>query len=186
MPREILTDWTFDSGEDGVSVMFFTDGFAEADQRAALAVFWGSVDSMLHNGTTWTVRQSGRELDNVTGTLTGVWTDSTVYTGTGAGTVNPVNDAAMILLQWQTGTIVNGRMLRGRTFVPGAEISTQEGGNLGAGFVGQLQTYQATLIAAGVGLVVWHRPTSGTGGSAAPVTTGTAWSEFAVLRGRRG
>lgn len=186
MPREILTDWTFDSGEDGVSVMFFVDGFTVAAQRAALATFWGSVDSMLHNGTTWTIRQSGRELDNVSGTLTGVWTDPTVYTGTGAGTVNPVNDAAMILLQWQTSEIVNGRMVRGRTFVPGAELSTQEGGNLGAGFVGQLQTYQATLIAADVGLCVWHRPVSGSGGLNCLVETGTAWSEFAVLRGRRG
>jgi len=186
MPREILTDWTFDSGEDGVSVMFFDEGLSVTDQRAALAVFWGAVDSMLHNGTTWTIRKSGREMDDATGTLTGVWTDTATLTGTGAGTVNPVNDAAMILLQWQTNTIVNGRMVRGRTFVPGAEISTQEGGNLGAGFVGLLQGYQATLIAASEGFVIWHRPTSGSGGSVAPVTTGTAWQEFAVLRGRRG
>lgn len=186
MPREILTDWTFDSGEDGVTVMFFDELLSVTDQRDALAVFWGAVDSMLHNGTTWTIRQSGRELDDSTGTLTGVWTDTPVKTGTGAGTVNPVNDAAMILLQWQTATIINGRMVRGRTFVPGAEISTQEGGNLGAGFVSQLQGYQATLIAASEGFGVWHRPTSGSGGQFVPVTNGTAWSEFAVLRGRRG
>lgn len=186
MPREILTDWHFDSGEDGVSVMFFDESIPVADQRADLAVLWGSVDSMLHNGTQWVIRNSGRELDDATGSLTGVWTDVTTQTGIGAGTVNPVNDAAMILLQWQTSTIINGRMVRGRTFVPGAEVSTQEQGNLGAGFVSQLNGYQATFLASGSGFGVWHRPTSGSGGQFVTATAGSAWPEFAVLRGRRG
>lgn len=186
MPREIITDWSFDSGEDGVTVMFFDESISVSDQRDDLATFWGAVDSMLHNGTQWVIRNSGRELDDATGTLTGVWTDVITKTGIGAGTLNPVNDAAMILLQWQTATIINGRMVRGRTFVPGAEISTQEQGNLGSAFVSQLQGYQATFLAAGTGFGVWHRPTSGSGGQFVPATAGSAWSEFAVLRGRRG
>jgi len=186
MPREIITDWHFDSGRDGISVMFFDESVAVADQRDDLAVLWGAVDSMLHNGTQWVIRNSGRELDDATGTLTGVWTDVTTKTGTGAGTVNPVNDAAMILLQWQTSTVVNGRMLRGRTFIPGAEISTQEGGNLGSAFVASLNGFMATFLAAGTGFGVWHRPESGSGGSLVTATAGSAWSEFAVQRKRRG
>jgi len=186
MPREIITDWHFDSGRDGISVMFFDEAVSVSDQRDDLAVLWGAVDSMLHNGTQWIIRNNGRELDDTTGTLTGVWTDVSTKTGTGAGTVNPVNDAACILLQWQTATVINGRMLRGRTFIPGAEVSTQEGGDLGAGFVSQLNGYMATFLGAGTGFGVWHRPVASSGGSFVASTAGSAWNEFAIQRGRRG
>jgi len=125
-------------------------------------------------------------LDETTGTLTGSWTDGTAQAGTGTNTGTPVPDASQALVQWRTVTITNGRFLRGRTFIPSVALSQVVGGNLQAPAVTVIQNAANALIASGAGLVVWHRPIAGSGGSHDAVSTASVWTEFAVLRRRRG
>jgi len=185
MPREIITEFQTDAGSGFLAVMFFDFADPVADQRASLSTFWGAVDASLNNGISWRVQTGGRELANTTGVLTGVWSDATAYTGTGAGTVDPVPDASQVLFQWHTSAIINGRILKGRTFVPGLEISAITNGNVDPAFIPNFETYGNTLISDAVGFGVWHRPVLAAGGSFEPAVTCTVWSELAVLRRRR-
>jgi hypothetical protein len=183
--REIRTLWLLPTGSNHVSVMYFDSATAVASQRTALQTFWTAVKALQSNVCSYTIDTAGRELDDATGTLTGSWSEGSAKTGTGANGGPQVADATQGLIQWRTGTIVNGRFVRGRTFVPCIASSQEIGGNLASASVTALQSAANALIAAGVGLKVWHRPIAGSGGSAPAVGTASIWTEFAVLRRRR-
>ena len=185
MPREIVTDWIGPQGSGMVSVMWFDAGIAVATQRAAVSAFLNAYDANISNTYSWTVRTAGRDLDNATGALVGAWSDATPQTGTGAVGTAPVPDATQVLYQWHTGSIVSGRFLRGRTFLPGLTASSTTGGNISSSVVTGLTGYGTTFLAANVGFQVWHRPQNGAGGSVALGGTCSVWPELAVLRRRR-
>lgn len=187
MVREILVDWTTASGAGKVSVLYFLDTSPVAAQRAALEDFLQAARATQHVSTVWRVRQVGRELATATGTLTGEWTDPVPYEGAGNVTTgSPAADATQALVRWRTGNIVGGRFLQGRTFLPGIATSFIAAGNLSGPGITAISTAAQALADAGVQLAVWHRPVGGGGGTAWAVESGTAWSELAVLRRRRG
>lgn len=174
------------SGSGKVSVMYFLADGAVAAQRTALGTFWGAVDGALDNSVQWSVRGEGIEIDDATGTLVDSWAEASAKTGQGAGNDNPVPDAAQVLVRWRTSSVVNGRFLVGRQFIPGLGALNSTDGNVGGTSITIVQNAANALIASGTGLVVWHRPgPSGTGSSTA-VSTASVWSELAVLRKRRG
>lgn len=185
MPREIVVDWITASGAGKVSVFMMAGGNTVASQRSALATFLGAVDAQCDNSTSWIIRNTGREMSDATGTLQGVWTDAPNYSGTGALTAEPVADATQALIRWQTGVIVNGRFLQGRTFIPGLGSATEISGNLSAAVRGVFDTAANALISAAVGMGVWHRPVLGAGGVFEDANTASTWNEFAILRRRR-
>lgn len=184
--REIVTDWVIGSGGGKVSVMYFDDSISVATQRTALETFWIGVQARLSNETQWAIRTSGRELNAATGTLTGEWSETTGKLGAGTVAGEAVPDSSQVLVRWITGVVVDGRFLRGRTFVPGVARETVTNGNVSNVVVGEYTAEANVLAQAGVGLQVWHRPTSGSGGVAHNVSGATVWTEFAVLRERRG
>lgn len=184
--RQILVDWTTISGSGKVSVFYFTSVVAVATQRAALAAFLGAADAHLDNSCTWVIRTTGVDVDDVSGALVDSWSDSTAHTGTGAGGTEPVADATQVLVRWKTPTIINGRFVQGRTFLPGCASSNEVNGNLVTASQAAIAGFANTLIGSGAGLLVWHRPVSGSGGLGCVPEVATVWSEFAVLRRRRG
>lgn len=186
MVREILVDWTTPAGGGQVSVFHFIEATAVAAQRAALNTFLQSVDNNCSTSTTWSIRSAGRDVDTATGALTASWGDSTAYTAPGGITGSPVADATQALLRWNTGRVVAGRFLRGRTYIPGISSGSLNSGNLLAATQTALATAGQALVTAGVQLAVWHRPKAGVGGEAWAVQTASCWQEFAVLRRRRG
>ncbi len=186
MPKEIVVDWTTVNGAGKASVFFFGTGSTITAQRAALGAWLVSVRGSLTTVTSYAIRQTGRVLDDASGALVGSWTEATGFSGSGASATQPVADASQILFQWRTGNIVNGRYLRGRTFIPGLPVGQLTGGNLTGAQVTGLQAAGNTLVGAGVELGVWHRPTSGSGGVFFPASSCTVWPEMAVLRRRRG
>jgi len=185
MPREITVDWTTIAGSGAVSVFNFNEGVSVATQRSALNTFLGAVDGLLANNTTWTVATSGREWNSATGALSGAWSDSTPYTGTGAYAGEPVADATQILFRWNTGTIVGGRFLTGRTYIPGCGVINVEDGNLEETVRAAVEGNGNTFAGSAATPVVWHRPVSGSGGQQVQMQDCSVWSEFAVLRRRR-
>jgi hypothetical protein len=184
MVREILINWTTAAGGGQVSVMNFLEVTPVADQRAALAAALAELEPLLATTTTWTVATTGREWDDATGALTGAWAEGTPYTDAGSA-ADQAPDAAQALIRWQTGNIVGGRFLQGRTFIPGLGESSFSGGNLGGSSLGWAQAFADSLITDAVQFAIWHRPVGGSDGVAWAVESGAPWPEVAVLRRRR-
>jgi len=130
MPREILTDWTTPAGGGFRSVTYWHLTPSVDDQRQAWNEFLIDISTILDDGTDWNVQTTGREMDDATGVLTGEWSDATVQSGGGAGAGETVPDASQMLIRWNTGEIVNGRFLKGRTFIPGVQVAGLASGNL--------------------------------------------------------
>jgi len=185
MPREVVTDWVTPAGGGFRTVMFFSEFGPIADLREALSDFWDSCSTSLDTNVNWTIETSGRIMDHVTGTLTGVWNESTVQTGGGANSGNVVPDATQGLVRWNTDQIVNGRFLKGRNYIPGFSTAAVSEGNMLAANRTAINAGATALIATGVEIGVWHRPVGGAGGAFHVATSADVWSEFAVLRQRR-
>jgi len=186
MPREILVDWTTPSGSGKRSVFMFNTTSTAAAQRFSLSLFLGAIDAALSNQVTWTIETSGRVMDFATGTLTSLWTADVPYSGTGGTAGEPVADATQALVRWNTGEVVNGRILKGRTFIPGLAVGNLDDGNLGSALQALWQGYAQQLIDDEVGLSVWHRPVASSGGLLFNAAAASVWEELAVLRRRRG
>jgi len=152
--------------------------------RAALNV----AKNLLGNGMSWAVAGEVDVLDPATGDLTqsfGV-TAPLVVSDNGQGAIGP--SSAMMLLSLHTGTIVNGKRVRGRCYLgptvgandtDGTPLTVQRDfckgiGNQLLGGTGGAPKY-----------VVWHRPVNGAGGVAAAVTSASCPDFFAVMRSRR-
>jgi hypothetical protein len=99
--------------------------------------------------------------------------------GTAAGDLIPF--ATQGLLRLFTPTIVNGRLLQGRIFLPGSVESDSNGGPTG--------TYMSDYNAAGNALagdastswIVWSR----THAAFSAISEASTWNKWAVLRSRR-
>lgn len=185
---------TVGTGLPGLNTFYFngsspTPITADAsDVCARVRAFWEAIKTLLPTGQRADVQPSVDLIDSATGALTGGLsaTPPAGSVGTG-GTVAPT--ATEMLLSLETGVIVGGRRLRGRSFIgPCAITVVSSSGALGA-------AQQITLSAAGNTMitgsttsfpVVWHRPTPGGGGGTnAAVTAFVARQALAVLRSRR-
>lgn len=185
---EVLTRWSGSySAEEMVTVMYFDESVAVDFARDALADLWQAVGPLLHSSYTWTIDQTGRIMTAETGKTTALWTDPLVRTGVGGvGIDGPVSNASMLLLQWRTGDYVDGRELRGRSFVPGLSTTNLVGGEVRDTARATAANAADALAKSDQGFCIWRRPKDGSPGSTRPVQTGNAWREMAVLRGRRG
>lgn len=169
-----------------------TAGGSTADATDCLArfrTFWDTVKSAIHSGLTVDFDPICIAVEATTGVLTGAFagTDPLSVTGTAVGTALPLQTQG--LLRLQTSTVVGGRRLRGRLFIPAPEEGDNDtAGVPDSGYVTALNTAGATLLAAGATAsdpVIWHRPTGGAGGTDAPITAVSASSAWSVLRSRR-
>lgn len=175
---------------------FYGDGSAGTASQAAAAVsaFMAALDDNLNSAYTWTLEPDVRELNEATGALISITpvTPASAVCGSGGTLV----DLLQGLIVWRTTEVVDGRLLRGRTFVPGIE----EGRNAAGGvpestFRDSVSGTAAALIAtATFQPVVWHRPVySGPPdarvldreGSFAEVVTGVMSSKWSYLSSRR-
>jgi hypothetical protein len=125
------------------------------------------------------------ELDPATGDLTGsqAVTPPGVISGAGTGTYAAPTGACV---SWLTSGFVNGRRLRGRTFiVPVVSSKFQSDGTLDATFLSQIRT-AANIYAGGAYIpVVWHRPVNGAGGEQHAINGYSVTDQAAVLTARR-
>ena len=81
---------------------------------------------------------------------------------------------------------VAGRLLQGRTFIPGISSGQLDGGQLSSACVTAFSTAQSTFLASiPADMVIWHRPKGVTPGTYFAVDSGATWNELAVQRRRR-
>jgi hypothetical protein len=169
-----------------------TAGGSTADATDCLArfrTFWDTLKSHMDDGLTIDFDPICIAVEATTGALTGAFagTDPLSVTGTAAG--DPLPGQTQGLVRLATSTVVSGRRLRGRLFIPGpVEADNTSAGVPSSTYTTDVTTAAATLLAAGAtasDAVIWHRPTGGAGGASADITgVGTA-STWSVLRSRR-
>lgn len=183
---QVIVNWIGPGHSPKVSI-FFSDADGDvAAFRNNLSVMLNAIAAYQSNQYSFRIDTSGDTFDEASGALIGSWTDSTLQSGTGLYSGQPMPDAAQVLLRWTTGQIVNGRRLRGRTYVPGIAMDTTVNGNLNDGTVAIMSGLANDFVDSTTPPRIWHRPTGGTGGVATAATGASCWSEFAVLRRRRG
>lgn len=179
--QRIVCVWTGTSGLPGVSVFY---GAAGGTANADIKAFFTSIKDILANPTSVAIPESGDLIDEVTGTLTGGWTNPS-----GAGTVTSAGSniyAAGVggYVVWNTAAIVGGRRLKGRTFLCPLNVGAYDtSGTL-------LATPRTTIVNAADTLVlagqtrVWHRPGTTAGIGVVPFSASVP-DQVTSLRSRR-
>lgn len=185
--NRLVIDW---SGADivgrAVTVLHFQGADSSAPNVAAIKSAFAAAASALPNTVTITVPGTGDVIEDTTGHLVDVWTAS--GGGTVTGTATTAGPAGVgVCVGWNTGGIVNGRRLRGRTFiVPIPGNSYDPDGTLTAATLGVWQTWANAVQASGA-LGIWHRPTTagGSDGTSYAVLSSRIRDKVAFLSSRR-
>lgn len=182
--RELQTVWTGVAGAPYyTTVRSLTGGSTDSQDLAdAWIAFLQAIDIFWVDNLTAVVQPDVRIVNTGTGVLEGV----DVVTGAtvpGVSTSEQLPRMTMALVQWRTAQVVNGRFLRGRTFLPGFnEGATDANGNIdpavAAGVATEANDYVTAL---GTDACVWSR----THGVAASIDLATVWSEWAFMASRR-
>lgn len=171
------------SGTPWLSTMYwFGDTQAEADAAIAdLGVFWSAVDAGMSSTVTWRTEAEVFVINVGTGAVEEVLS-TTPATGSGASAGDLLPRQSQMLVRWFTTTVVAGRRLRGRTFVPGITEAFNGAGVPTSAFITTVQTAANALLASATSsLLVWSRAH----GVAAGAASANVWSQWANLRSRR-
>lgn len=199
----VRTGWTGTSGGPGITQMAvlgaaggdWNPGGAQAAVNAVRA-FWDSLKAYLPNELTLTVSPVVDTYDRETGELFSssiAATAPTVVVGTATGVYA---GGSGIKVTWETGSIRDGRRVRGATYIVPADatVFTNTGtvnGTVKTAINTAAATMMASMVTGSVTLGVWSRPRVATAtvtareGAAFQVTQGVCSSKSAILRGRR-
>nr|CRY97280.1 hypothetical protein [uncultured prokaryote] len=193
---QIVTDWSVPGARPGATVMHFLGSDDVPALRGVVGGLWNSTRTLLNSVVTYRVRTDGKILDEDTGILTSTWADATAVSGNGSSAEQTVPDLAQMLYRWRTGTVRNGRVVQGRSFIPGIAVSRLEAGKLSAASRGVAVTAVSNFIGLAPGFGVYCRPTPARElnpgvitpaqpGQFAPIEGAGVWDEIASLRRRR-
>ena len=156
------------------------NGTSAADQVAAVLAFYTSMGPSINSSMTVTVDSIVDIVDSTTGLTTGQ--DDTGAGGTVdcSSSTDALPTATALLVQWRTGTFFTGRELRGRIFIAGMTEGNSTGGKPDASSLAVWQPFVDTLL--DDGQLAVYSPTKHQWAS---ISSGTIWTEWAVMRSRR-
>lgn len=186
--------WNGTPGGAGVSTFYSLD---TATVLESLHTMFNSIKLMIPPAAHIVIAPSGDVIDSTTGAITGAWSgapQAEVVGSAGADYAGPTG----AVLNWGTSTILDGRRLRGRTFIVPLAHPNFVGGHLDAGSRGLLEAAaREYVIEQSASAVIWHRPYAGRvagpgvtakaahGGGHGLITSALVPSLVAVLRSRR-
>jgi hypothetical protein len=197
--QQVKAVWSGFAGAPGTSTWYFRDvtsftGHLSSASLttgvAAMRQFFNACASQLAASVTISWDGTAKEIDAATGTLYGYtsYTAPSAVTGTGSSSVAAPAGASV---SWRTTSVVNGRSLRGRTFlVPLYAGAYEADGSLNSTFLTQCRAAAAAYATASstattwVGCV-WHRPGPSGVGVVGDISSSAVKDEVAVLRSRR-
>lgn len=139
--------------------MYFLDVSTAVE---SVSKFWQSIAPMLPPSVHITPERVGDTIEDTTGALTGSWVGGVVTASVGgAGGAYSAPTGAVVT--WLTTTVLDGKRVRGRTFVvPLAGVDYEADGTLAVGTLSGLQAPAAQLILEqSASFVIWHRPFKG-------------------------
>lgn len=187
----ITAQWSGFRGAPGYSNFFFDDAFLDPDAAAAAAVavqaFFNEMRSLFPPTLNINIQPTADIIDEASGQITSVvdFPAPGSVVGNGVGNYSAATGA---VVNWNTGDYINGRRVRGRTFlVPLDNTAFDVNGDINSSSLGTLRTAAEELVTATLDapLAVWHRPVGGAGGSSHVVSSSTVPDLGAVLRSRR-
>lgn len=183
--------WTGFPGAPGYSSFYFRPftGGGDVDQAIGrVRGFFAEWRRLLPLGVSIQVQATVEEVDETTGMLTGYLDGEEVEPVLTSTAGNDFAGPAGAVVNWLTGTVRNGRRVRGRTFlVPLGLNAYDSDGTLGDTALSDLRAGANILLSTEFEqeLVVWARPNGGSPGEAASVTGHRVPDMAAVLRSRR-
>lgn len=188
----VRTTWSGGTGGEGLTQFALDGALAGSDAAmAAVRAFWDSVKAAIPSDISLQVEPTVENYDASTGTLIGEYTTSTVpAVVVGTNTFNYASPLG-VRLDWLTGTIRNGRRVRGRTYlVPVGAGNFGDDGQVMDSTVTFMQDAGVGLMndldLAGTPLQVWSRPSDKWPlGAIAPVNGVRCPKKPAILSGRR-
>ena len=189
--HRVTARWTGFQGAPGYTTFHFepfTGGGDAGIERGRVRAFFAELDQLIGTGATITVLPTVEIIDETTGVLTGYIEDDTELAPVTAPTSGTSVGSAGAVINWQTSTVVNGRRLRGRTFiVPMRTVAFDTDGTLASNAITALNAAAEAITDSQFesNLVVWSRPSNGGGGTVGPVTGYRIPDMAAVLRSRR-
>jgi len=167
---------------DGLGTFWFNAATGTAQNCVtAVETFMNGIDQVLTQDLSWVCENDVYSFDSGTGALTGI-TSTAVSPTFGQLSDNNNPPAVQGLLRLRTDTVISGRLLRGRLFIPGSTEANNDDGQPSATFKTAVDTAAAALIAdANTDWIVYSRTHS----SIATVVSGSTWNKWAQLRSRR-
>jgi hypothetical protein len=177
-------------GGPGVTTFYGSDGAA---LLPALKGLCADFAAYMPSSVVFAYPVVGDIIDPLTGELTGEWTADARAGDTGTGDGSYAAPAGVVI-DWETGSILDGHRLRGRSFfVPMIGVAFQSDGTVAGDVLSALNSSVNTHQTAMVGnLLVWHRPRAvstahpvARDGGFADVSSGHVPDKAAVLRSRR-
>lgn len=166
----------------GLSVFYFLEGVGTpAQQVTAVNTFLGATDDQRSTALQWQCGQEVDTIESTTNQLVGT-TGFAPAVGFGTNSGEVLSPATQGLLRMLTPTVFNGRLIRGRLFLPGPTESVNSVGRPAVTYRADYEAAAAALIAdANTTWVVYSRAA----GAPAAVTAANMWTEWATLRSRR-
>lgn len=141
---------------------------------AGIRTFFNSIIGNLPSTTNIQVDGSGDTIDDLTGTINGAWAATATPAVVTGGVSGAYARPAGLVVNWNTSLIVNGRRLRGRTFVvPVGSGGLQTDGTIATTYLGTVTTAAGVLAGAAEPIRIWHRPVGGTNGLSEAVDSAT-------------
>jgi hypothetical protein len=192
MALRVRTEITAVSGSPYLSTFHFpgsggTDAEAAADGARA---FWAEIVASMAAPTSVQVVGEVEEFEPETGNLLAVFqSEQAVLVASGSG--DPLPWATQGLIRWRTGAFIDGRELRGRTFIPALTEGHSTQGRPTAALITILNTAAGAVNDL---LGVWQRPrlasegppvVEARDGQIVPVASFSVWTQWAQLRSRR-
>lgn len=185
----VRTVWTGFTGGPGYTNLYFDGGDDPDDCMDAVEDFFQSAGVVVAGQITMNVEGSGFLVDEATGIASGTWASTggdRPVTGGGSGAyMGP----AGVCVTWRTASLINGRIVKGRTFlVPAASSICEADGSISNSLRTTVLTAAAALATnSTVTFGVWHRPSLSPAGpgSFEPVINASVSDQIAVLRSRR-
>lgn len=175
-------NWTGFTGAPGLST-FYSDGASTA-ALAAIRTFFAAISNVIPPSVSLDFPGAGDQLESTTGALVGGWTVTPPAVVNGSAPVAFFAGGTGARVIWETSTIVQGRRVRGSTFlVPLSTSAYDSNGTLISGATALIQPAATTLATAGV-LQVWSRPTI-SGSAITSVTSAQLSDRVTNLRTRR-
>lgn len=177
--NQIRVVWNGTSGGGGVST-FYGSGTAQS-LMTPIHAFFDGMKGRTPTDVTWTFPSAGTTIDDATGQAVGAWTTGAAAPITGTGTGTYILPAGLVV-NWHTGTWVNGRELRGKTFfVPLTSTCYDSDGRVEEATRVAVEALANTTFGGGSPLRVYSR----TAATSAAVTTANVPAKAVVLTSRR-
>lgn len=157
--KRVRAEWS-GSGLVGSGVSTFMFLESGTGLVAAVEAFFDALAGYIPNDVSITIPAAGDIVESTTGELVGAWSEGAVSGTTNGTFIGTYPRGVGTRFVWETEGIVNGRRIKGSTFlVPFGASNFDDGGQLSAAASALLTGIGNDLIdAAGNTMVVWSRP----------------------------